>query len=252
MANTNDAQPTNLPLFFVQPMPLDGKRHAQAGLVANEDAGFSVNTNSIPLNAVEFVEAAKHYPIVFTDGDDVVPVAIVGLEQQNYFVGAKGRWEADAYIPAYVRRYPFTFMLVEEKEEFVLCVDEKSPQFREKLSKGVLPFFEDGKPASLSTNAMAFCTEFQKQMLTTREFCAALKAADLLSPTSADVKLASNGRDISLKGFNVIDEAKFQKLSAETLAEWHKKGWLALAYFSLLSSSNWNALVKRASLREAA
>jgi len=52
--------------------------------------------------------AARTYPIVFSAAAPTVPFAVVGLrENENLFVDATGNWRDDAYIPAYVRRYPF-------------------------------------------------------------------------------------------------------------------------------------------------
>ena len=117
------AQDTGLPLFFKKPAPLDLKRHAKAGLLPSQDIAFAATTNSIIINAIEFFEATRQYPIVFTQAETPLPAVIVGLEQKNYFVNDKGRWKEDAYIPAYVRKYPFVFMDVPERNEFLLCID---------------------------------------------------------------------------------------------------------------------------------
>lgn len=96
-----------MPLFFRQPAVLDKERHAKAGLKPATSLNFAKSTNSLPLNTIEFLEASKHYPIVFTADAEPTPTAIVGMEQANYFVDAKGQWAANTYVPAYVRQYPF-------------------------------------------------------------------------------------------------------------------------------------------------
>ena len=69
---------------------------------------FAGKTNSVILAGVEFSEAAKEYAIVFTQaGDKVVPVAMLGLRnEENLFVDDKGGWDVRC-IPSFVRRYPF-------------------------------------------------------------------------------------------------------------------------------------------------
>ncbi|NBX04234.1 MAG: hypothetical protein EBR02_09310, partial [Alphaproteobacteria bacterium] len=70
-----------------------------------------------------------------------------------------------------------------------------------------------------------------------------------LIPTQSDVKLA-NGRAITLSGFQIINEAKIKDLPEATILDFHKKGWLPLIYFVLLSSSNWQKITNIASARE--
>tara|TARA_B110000116_G_scaffold40719_1_gene33086 strand:+ start:3180 stop:3518 length:339 start_codon:yes stop_codon:yes gene_type:complete len=64
---------------------------------------FAGKTNSVILAGVEFSEAAKEYAIVFTQaGDKVVPVAMLGLRnEENLFVDDKGDW-VGRYIPSFV------------------------------------------------------------------------------------------------------------------------------------------------------
>ena len=240
-----------LPLFFQRPTPLDAERHAKAGLLPMTDMGFAMNTNSIVINAVEFFEAAKSYPIVFTMGDVPVPAAIVGLEQHNYFVNADKQWKDGAYIPAYVRKYPFAFMngKMEGNDAFVLCVDEASAQYKEKAAKKTQPLFENGAPSALAKNALEFCTAYQNRYKQTQQFCAGIKAAGLFSPMRSDAKL-KNGREIHLGGFQMIDEAKVRALPQETVLDFFQKGWLPLLYAALMSSSNWKRLADMASQDE--
>ena len=65
----------------------------------------------IPLSYTEFSLACHDYPVVFVSGDQgktAVAMAVVGLEQQqNLFVAPDLTWDRNAYVPAYVRRYPF-------------------------------------------------------------------------------------------------------------------------------------------------
>jgi hypothetical protein len=254
----NEAKKTNgaesstdssLPLFFKRPVPLDAVRHAEAGIVSQTSMEFAKDTNSVFINAIEFAEAAKFYPIIFSAGEQPMPAVLTGFEQENYYIGKDGAWKKDVYVPAYVRRYPFVFMDVPKEDKLVLCIDEGAPHFREKGGKDVQPFYDNGEPSELSKNALNFCSAFQAQYHATRAFCAALQEAELFSPTRSDVKLA-NGREIQLSGFQVIDEKKFSTLTDEQIIDFHKKGWLPLLYFVLMSASNWRNLINLAAERE--
>ena len=239
----------NFPLFFQKPAPLDMLRHGKAGLLPAQDYSFTRDTNSIVINGIEFVEAAKYYPIVFTQTKIPLPCVILGLERENYFVGPKGRWKEDTYIPAYVRKYPFVFMDVTERKQLVLCIDEAAPQFKKAGGKNTLPLYEGDKPSALTRNALEFCTAYHNHHVITRGFSEDLRDADLLVPSQSNAKLA-NGRTIDLGNFQVIDEQKLNSLPDEKILEFHKKGWLPLIYFSLMSGSHWKKLADMAGERE--
>lgn len=54
------------PLLYRRPAALSPFLHVEFSLEGEGDYGFARATNSIPLNAVEFGLAVRHYPIVFT------------------------------------------------------------------------------------------------------------------------------------------------------------------------------------------
>src|SRR5437773_2591744 len=99
---------TALPLFYRRPRVLQPALHGSLSLKDGPDLGYAKQANAVPLLAAEMAAACRHLPIVFTDGINPQPVAVLGLrEQQNLFVDAQGHWLPGAYVPAYVRRYPF-------------------------------------------------------------------------------------------------------------------------------------------------
>ncbi len=252
-APAEQANATNngLPLFYQQPAALEKNRHAKAGVLTAPNYSFAKATNSLTLNVLEFLEASKYYPIVFTAGDAPVPLAVVGLEKDNYFVGGDTLWREGTYIPAYVRQYPFIFFENEEEKKFYLCIDEKSTHYREKGDAGSEALFNaDGTPSPLSNNALEFCTAYYQQHAITKEFTADLVKHKLLSPYQSSVTLKT-GRQISFSGFNMIDETAFNALPDEAILEFRKKGWLAFIYLALASTSNWNRLLGLANAAEA-
>lgn len=241
------AQPTapaaGLPLFFRKPHPLDVKRHKQAAIRPGSEFSFARATNSIPLNAIEFLEAVRHYPIVFTMGDNPMPVAIVGLERANYFVQADNSWKPGAYIPAYVRQYPFVFFERPEEKKFYLCIDEGAPHFKSAPEEGALRLYkDDDKPSDITNNALQFCTAFYNHYLITRNFCEDLKNHKLLMPYQSEAKLAS-GKVMNLAGFQMINEKALNQLPDKVFLEFRRKGWLPFIYFMLASAANWKRLI---------
>ena len=233
---------SNLPLFFKKPAVLDKARHASSTISPQGDALFAKLTNSIAINALEFIEAGKFYPIVFTSGDVATPLAIVGLEQENYFIDAKDQWREGTYIPAYVRQYPFIFLENADEQKFYLCIDEQSSRFKAKGEKdGRVLFNEDGSLSPLTSQALEFCTAYYQHHAITLQFTADLVKHKLLQPYQSQATLPS-GRKVSLSGFSMIDEKAVNALSDEIFKEFRTKGWLPFIYLALASSSNWARL----------
>src|SRR4051812_18868479 len=99
------------------PIALNREQHRDLKLDRAKLADWSptANLNSFFINAVEFVDSCREYPIVFvragehpqTGKPEVAPTVVFGLTQgENLFVGDGGAWQAD-YLPAHLRIYPF-------------------------------------------------------------------------------------------------------------------------------------------------
>ena len=240
------ARGTGLPLFFQKPAALEKERHAKAGISTQVDLRFAKATNSVMLNAIEFIEAAKYYPIVFTKAETPVALAILGLEQENYFVEADGSWKANAYVPAYVRQYPFILFEQPEDEKFFLCVDEKAPHFRSTGGEGTNDLFNaDGTPSAMTSQALEYCSAYYRHNAITKQFVEDLVKHKLLSPYESSMELNS-GRKVGISNFLMIDESAVNALSNEVFLEFRKKGWLPFIYLALVSSSNWKQLAQLA------
>lgn len=231
-----------LPLFYQRPRPLDAQRDAELSLASTADYRFAAHTNSVPLLASEFSAACKQYPILFAATEVPNPLVLLGLRNgQNLFVDAEGRWAPEHHIPAYVRRYPFIFLESPDKLQFTLCIDEAAESVVEGTGNA---FFENGEPTQLTRNALEFCRAFQGEHAYTAEFAKAVAEADLLIENRADITL-KNGAKLSLSGFRVIDEQRFNKLPDATFLNWRDRGWLHLVYCHLMSIGNWTGLINR-------
>jgi len=232
---------TALPLFYVRPRPLQPKLHDKLSLAPQAGYGFAKRTNSVPLVAGEMANACRHFPIVFAGGAQPSTAAVLGLrDQENLFVAADGQWRAGAYIPAYIRRYPFIFVENEDQSQFTLCIDEEAASVVE--GDGNPLFDPAGEPTELTRHALEFCRDYQHQHAYTMEFCRAVSDAGLLIENRADITLP-DGQHLSLTGFKVIDENKFNQLPDEVFLRWRAKGWVALVYCHLISINTWSTLI---------
>ena len=237
----------SMPMFYTNPRPLDRARDEKLKLSRPTSFKFAAKTNAIPLLVDEFPMAAAYYPIVFADGALPIPAAVVGLNNdENMFLDDQHRWLYGAYLPAYVRRYPFILMDDPEQKQYVLCIDENSEMINE---NGEFPLFEGEQPSKFTKSAMEFCAVLRQQGDATDEFVKAVQEYDLLMPHDTQIELR-DGSKLQLSGFLTIDPKKFDALPDSVILNWRRKGWLGLVYAQLLSSHRWQNLVDMAKTGE--
>ncbi|WP_292225339.1 SapC family protein [Brevundimonas sp.] len=237
---SSEVQAVGLPLFYSQPQPLSPALHADWRL-KDGDAAFAAQTPFVPVVVGELAAAARTYPVVFAGGD-AQPLAVLGLEQRNLFVDA-GQWAKDAYVPAYVRRYPFGFIATTNPEGFALAIDAGTDRVDQTGGEGA-PLFDEGQPTDLTRQALAFCDAFQGEAAATNAFAKALTTEGLLIERRADATLP-DGRKLAVGGFQIVDADRFAALPDATVVDWHRKGWLALVHFHLASLERFSVLLDR-------
>jgi len=239
-------QSPSLPLFYKDPVLLRFEEHGDVGLAPPTDFGFARATVAIPLCVGEFAAAMRHYPIVFAMDEQASPIALVGIRRDdNLFVGQDGSWHAGCYVPAYIRRYPFIVTETPDKAQRLLAIDRGSERYVPSVAgrdDAEYLFDTDGKPTPTAQNAMAFCHAYHQDYTNTVAFGRALVAAKVLEPYHADFRLPDGSRR-HLNGFLAVDEKAFRALPADTVAEWHAKGWLTLVAFHLASMRSFQALL---------
>ena len=134
----------------------------------------------------------------------------------------------------------------------ILRVDRRrlivEPDEVRKLSRAL---FEGDQPSQLTKDAMNFCSAYTGEAEVTRQFIAALRAKDLLVDRRLDFTLPGD-KKFAVDGFQIIDAQKLTDLDAETVADWHRKGWLAASYAHLQSLNRVNELLDRRARRLAA
>jgi hypothetical protein len=231
-------------MFYNKPVALNKVTHKEVKVTPIDgDYSFAKKINSVIVAGIEFTEAAKEYPIVFAQaGDSFVPVALLGLRnQENLFVDDDGTWDA-RYIPAFVRRYPFVLASTPDAEQLVVCIDESYSGFND--SEGEALFSDDGEPVELLNKTMEFLEEYQRQYARTEAFLARLKENDLLMSLNARVDLV-DGKQFSLTGLLAVDERKLLQLSDEKAVQLFRAGELAWIYCHLMSLGCMGRMVDR-------
>jgi len=238
-------------VLYEKPVAIDRNTHKNLRLkLQTGDYGFAASTNSVFLAAREFGLAATHFPIVFVgnaETGDVVAAALLGLrDAENLYVDPQGQWDLDAYVPAFVRRYPFVLAEDGQSENLTVCVDSAFPGLNEK--EGEFLFDDQGQETPYLKGMIDFMQQFRREMLLSNKLVRELADAGLLAARTIDVEMP-DGLKRKLDGFMVVDEEKLASLDADLTAKLHASGALPLAYAHLVSINNLSRLVARLSQR---
>lgn len=232
-------------LFYKNVQPLNSEKHRQLHLEPfPEDFSFARTTPMVPLAATEFFSACRHYPILFSGQDDnLLPVAILGYtEQQNQFVNDQNQWQSGAYIPAFVRRYPFILAQDKDQDQQTVCFDRQWKGFNEE-GRGPTLFTETGEQSEPLQQVIRFIEALHRDMQRTQLFLQFLQQNQLLQKRDLQIS-NSQGNTFVLKDFRILDEQAFMKLADEQVLAFHKNGWLPWVYAHLLSLSNLSILAR--------
>ena len=218
---------------------------------AGATPAFCRNLNAIALSLAEFTIAARDYPIVFASldaGATFAPVALLGLEQgSNLFVDASGQWAAGAYVPAYVRRYPFCISKLyvdgEPSSERVVCVASAWID-----AAGIALFDAEGRPTREWLATERLLAEYEADLDRTAQLCAALARLQLLEPFTVQ-RLGGAQPEVRLSGMYRVSEAKLKDLKAASHKALAEKGFTGLVHAHLHSLENFSHLAARPAAR---
>jgi hypothetical protein len=240
MTDVANADAPSLPLFYTNPVPVSATRHGDWKVKNNREFHYAANVHAVPILAEEVPQLQAFYPIVFSGGPNPGVMALLGLRAgQNLFVGKDGKWRTNTLVPAYIQRYPFLLVEVPEDKRLILIMEEDAnlvgPDYE-------VPLFKDGQGTKEGEEILNYCVTFNNSARLTQEFCKELADRDLLVEQRADV-VTPDGKRLSLSGFRIIDEQKFNALPDEVFLEWRKRNWIGLVYAHFVSLGRWQSLI---------
>ncbi len=230
--------PTNLPLLFNAVEPLNRQAHGDHKLRRIESIPALGRTHAVPVTVDEFVLASRFYPIIFSLGETAVPLALMGLhEGTNTFFDKDGRLiENSAYVPAYIRRYPFLLArLTDTTDQLSLCFDPTAGGVGE-YDDGQ-PLFDGEAPSSATTEILNFCEQFEQAGQRTAAFMQELEGMKLLMDGEVAIQPEGAEQPFIYRGFRMIDEQKFRDLRGDELRKMNQNGMLSLVMAHLFSLS---------------
>lgn len=259
MSETQAAPELTGKLFlFEKPEIVSRELHGEYGLSAPERPfSFCENVRILPLNINEIFAAEKSFPVVFSEGDTPVPLAAVGvIDERNLFVDDAGNWAEDAYIPNYVRRFPFALAADNQSDRMALVVDTGYAGFVKNAER---PLFDGDKPSELGSQALESCRVYEGDRRQTVEFGKILKDLDLLTNQVANFTpgaTAQNpqgnqgqGEGTPFAQYHAVDENKLRALPEAEFLKLRDSGALAMIYAHLMSIANWRRLIERRARR---
>ena len=235
MASTPATEQT-LPLFYGSLVPLSSQLHPTHGLKPRTSLEFTRHTHAVPVTVDEFVIVQRYYPIVFGVGDAPAPLALIGLQEgNNLFLDADGNWEKNAYVPAFIRRYPFMLArLTPDTEDLSLCFDDSAGQLA--AGEGE-PLFAGTEPTATTKGILQFCEQFEQAVVRTRNFMEELTKLDLLQDGEVTINREGLAQPAVYRGFRMIAEDKLQGLRGDQARKLVQSGLMGLAYAHLFSLS---------------
>ena len=225
----------NLPLLYNDLQPLNSGQHSTLKLKRLLTVPGIGQIHAIPVTVEEFTHAQRNYPIIFSAGDEPVPLALMGLnEGVNTFIDNDGKPIGEpAYMPAYLRRYPFMLARLQpENEELSLCFDPTSGAFGEEEGEAL---FDGDQPTDLTRNILQFCEQFETAGLRTQAFMKDLQASGLLMEGEVSIQPDGVEQPFLYRGFRMVDEEKLRDLRGDELRKLSQNGMLPLLYAHLMS-----------------
>lgn len=229
--------------LYTQPQLLTVEDHGHLGLnTSGQPYDFVRSIRVVPLAAAELSSAQKNYPVVFSDLEKPTLLAVVGvLEDRNLFVDDNGNWDIAAYVPSYLRSYPFA-MASREDDQYAVVIDRAAPVISENPDQ---PFF-DGQALTAPIQAKVdFSAQFAAHQPVTQAFCDRLVELELLSGQQATFTPEGESEEQTIASYVAVDFDKLKKLDATTVEKLFQDGMLAAIYAHGFSQENWFQLLKR-------
>ncbi|QYE36462.1 SapC family protein [Polymorphobacter sp. PAMC 29334] len=235
---------SQLPLFYNSLVPVSTQFHQDYGLAVQTSLAWTSITHAIPLTVDEFSVAQRSFPIIFGMGENPAPLALLSLtDGLNLYVDRDGKWEDGAYLPAFVRRYPFMLAkLGPDATELSLCFDDTtgivSPDAEDKL-------FDGDQPTATTKRILEFCEQFEQSVARTRGFMEELEKLNLLTDGEVTIQQPDMPEPSVYRGFRMVAEEKLQTLRGDQARKMIQNGMMGLIYAHLFSLSQITHLFER-------
>lgn len=244
IASQGQPQVTGQMFLYRRPVLLSAEAHGHLGMKQVERPfEFCGKIRAAPITVSEIPIAAKTYPVVFASLEQPMPLAILGIiDDANLFVDDNGVWERHAYIPGYIRRYPFGVARDEKSDRYAVVLDGDfeglDPDAESRL-------FNGKETTAFTKDAIEFTKGYEDDRRLTERAVDALKKTGLLTIQTAQYTPTDGGEARAFAQYVGVDEAMLKDLDDAKFLELRKTGILPLLYLQLASMANWRMLMAR-------
>lgn len=239
-------------LFYSKPEPLNKEQHSGIGFKQlDKPFAFAAGANVVPLAVAEFAPAGLSYPVIFA-GETKTPLAVMGVQQgENLFIEADGTAAPDAYLPAYIRRYPFVLADDKPQDRMIVCLERGAAMLAE--DGGDMPLFENGELSTYTQNAIDFCNDYENERRRTLSFIELISKLDLFEVRRANftprMPDGSQGEPQMVAEYYAISEDKLKALPNDKYLELRDNGALGQIYAHIVSQLGWDKLFAKALIK---
>jgi hypothetical protein len=227
-----------LPLLYNGLDALNSGQHGKMKLKKAYTLPQVGQTHAVPVTVEEFTMVQRYYPIIFSAGENPIPLALLGLnEGVNTFFDKDGRpVDKNVYIPAYLRRYPFLLAkLRPDSDELSLCFDPTAGAVAEDADGQ--PLFDGDQPSETTRNILAFCEQFETAGQRTQAFMEELVKSGLLMDGEVAIQPDGVEQPFLYRGFRMVDEEKLRDVRGDDLRKMNQSGMLPALHAHLFSLS---------------
>ena len=229
--------------LYSQPELLTKEQHGHLGITRPpRPFDFVKSERAIPIALAEMASAQRNYPIVFSDTKQPLLLAAVGvLDENNLFVGDDGLWDDSAYVPAYLRCYPFALAMRPDGQASVI-IDRAAPHISEDPE---YPFFEGDNLSTAVQEHVNFCSQHNAYTQATREFCRRMVELDMLTGQQVTYKGETASQEKPIASYVAVNMQKLDELDADGPHKMYKDVILSAVYAHNFSLDNWMRLLER-------
>lgn len=226
---------------------LDKEQHKELKISPLENLSFAKDTAFVPVIASEVALVGAGFPVVFTADENPSLVSLVSLGGESLAINNEGKW-ITSYVPSYFRKYPFSLASTKENpDQKVILIDEESALFSK--SKGKQLFKKSGEQSDTLSHAIEFLTNHENQALVTANVVKIIASSGILEDREISVG-EGDEKKVLVQGFKVVDREKLNALSDDILADWVRKGIIAMIDSHLKSLDNIQTLFNIAHQRQ--